>query len=296
MTIAPHRESTASAAPPELLIKEARRRGRLHLGFVALIVFAMVVALVALTVYGIGDPPPNRVHEGTKPPSNIGRVVLDRVPRLEVYDYSGNVKFRPTPVFVTRVGSRATPQALASGMWAGVAATSSSSDDLAVYGGPGNFAPTTIYQMGRSGATLRLRASRSWSIEQGAALFAAGHNLYLRSSSGPAQFVLQVDIATGKLVRSYGVAGLPFTRPLGYRGPILGPTSTGYISALVEDAGSLFAFQYNGQAAAIDDLSTGTRVLLPSFGALGGGAVGADGGIYVLAWPTTRYGKQLART
>jgi hypothetical protein len=64
----------------------------------------------------------------------------------------------------------------------------------------------------------------------------------------------------------------------------LGTTSGGWIESLVLDRGQLFAFQFNSYSAAIDNLSNGTRHLLRGYGALGGGALDANGYLYVMAW------------
>ena len=126
--------------------------------------------------------------------------------------------------------------------------------------------------------------------QPGSVLLTSGEDVYVQQ---PSQYlglmdVTEVDTGTGTLIASYQ---LPRLRPDSVAGAgsnsLGGPTSAplvGTVASLILDGGSLYALQYTGQAASIDDLTTGKVAYLPGYGGLAGGVLAADGSIYTVGW------------
>lgn len=271
----------------ELLIREVRqesRRRRLRDSARAVLLTLVVAALVATVVelVSVGSP----THHRSRPITLIAgatKISLKARPTLEVYHYSGEVEQFASTVYFRRIGSHARPQALNAGMWANETPPIGSATDLAVYGtgafGTHTFRGATIYRVGTETVVPRLRTRLSWNGDQ-PLLLAAGDDVFLQPT-GLAAPIDEVDIRTGRIVHSFPVPGLPF---LSEHGLFVGNTNEGVVPSLAVEDGRLYAFQFNGQSASIDDLSSGTHRLLRGYGALGGGVVAANGDLYVMAW------------
>ena len=221
------------------------------------------------------------------PNGDVLTISLKKTPTLEVYDFSGQIKQYASPVYFRRIGPRTPPVALNLGMWASETPPVGDATALGVFGagafGNHTYRGATIYRVGAETISARMRIPLSWSVEQGSVLLAVGDNIFLQGIPSPPGLgaITEVDTKTGRIVHSYAVRGIPYTST---HGLFVGNTSAGWIESLVVDRGHLYAFQFDSQAAAIDDLSDGTRHLLPGYSSLGGGVVGADGALYVMAW------------
>jgi hypothetical protein len=156
-----------------------------------------------------------------------------------------------------------------------------SSTDLAIFGG-GDNARTEIYRVG-SNAVSRPVSSTSAGNES--VLLATRNDVYVQNQGSNYSYgISEVDTSTGRVVHRYNYQEIPYVPIPGSKGETFGPDSQGLITSLVLSNGQLFAFQYNGYSAAVDNLTNGTRRLIRGYGALGGGVLAANGDLYVIAW------------
>ncbi len=255
----------------------------------AVIAVAAIGTSLLLATGSSGRTAARRVGTGApieKAPT--GAISIGRAPTLEVYRYwSGQYA---TPVFFRRAGSQSPPEALANGIWASETPSVGHSAALAVYGGGSGrnvYSGSTIYGVGNETISVRMRTPRSWSAGQGSVLLAVHNDAYVEVQSGSQTSIIEVNTRSGRVVHTYSAPGIPFTPGPGYKGLYLGTFSGGWIESLVLDAGQLYAFQFNAYFASVDDLSNGTRHLLRGYGSLGGGALDANGSLYVMAWRET---------
>jgi hypothetical protein len=194
-------------------------------------------------------------------------------------------------IFSRQVGSSTSSQ-LDSGVAASnIPAAGNGASDVVIYGtthGP------DIFQTSEGTAPAPLSASGFGNNNEGSVLLQGDGDVYVQQSNASlgSSAIVEVQADTGSVVATYN---LPLLRPDSIAGvePSLstGLTdgsgvngSTGTVQALILDNGSLYALQFTGRAAAIDNLSAGKVQYLAGYGDLGGGALAPDGDIYVVGW------------
>jgi hypothetical protein len=200
-------------------------------------------------------------------------------PSVEVYAVPGSGS-ADAQIFSQAIGSSAS-QHLGSGIAADVFPTGGTGEDLAVYrstGGPG------LYSLGGGAAPAALSTGGVGDSQPGSVLMASGNDVFVQASGQ----IVELDSSSGSVIATYNLPSLTPDSVAGSVPPYdkaLQPSSAvGTVQALIESQGDLFALQYTGTAAAIDNLTTGAVQQLSGFGALGGGTLAPDGDIYVLAW------------
>ncbi|MHB8505081.1 MAG: hypothetical protein ACYDEN_05085 [Acidimicrobiales bacterium] len=133
-------------------------------------------------------------------------------------------------------------------------------------------------------ATTPTTLAGAATTQPGSVLAMAGDNYFQQTGNA----ITEVSSTTGATSASYSLHSLTPDPVAGSLPPydkgLITNSTVGQVSALVASSGDWLAVQYTGRAAAIDNLTTGQEASLSGYSALGGGVLGSDGDLYVVAW------------
>jgi hypothetical protein len=278
------REDTDSSSTViKVLIPEVRRETRRRRARVLLITAAIVVAAGTIASLIESSRPHGGGSVGSATLPRIGSglsdtLATDGAPAVEVFEYPG---FTSGLIFDRPYGSSASRQYLGRGVQSNAIPGAGATNEFAVFGTQ----DTILYAAQNRAAAIRFTAGRLNGGFGGNVLLTTGNDVFIQNAVGDdGTDVDEINLHTKQVVHQYPLASIPTKWPPGAHCVCVGPGPGSTVASFVLDHGHLFAFQFNSYSSSVDDLTTGTSHVLPAYGDLGGGALSADGDLYVTAW------------